>query len=229
MQTSITRPQILFIDGLPGSGKTMAATAIGGLLPHSRIFLETAPDHPLLAATPDSQGAAFADIGKTHSWNTFAAAALGKVESFLKSAGGDELYVFESHPMQSMARVLFQLDAPQAAIVRFWSDLQDRLDFAQPRLIYLQERDPLQAVKDSARKRGPAWEGYMVEALKQSPWMQARGLSSTDGVYEMLAEYAGLIERLADLWRFPMLKLPARPKSYDARTEALTKWAMGQE
>jgi hypothetical protein len=31
---------------------------------------------------------------------------------------------------------------------------------------------------------------------------------------------------LAGLWRFPMLKLPARPESYRARTDALTRWVM---
>ena len=64
-------------------------------------------------------GAAFADIGESHSWDSFAAAALGKLEAFLESAGCDELYVFESRPIQSTARVLFQLDAPQMSIRQF--------------------------------------------------------------------------------------------------------------
>jgi hypothetical protein len=91
MQTSISPTQILFIDGLPGSGKSMAAEAVGRHLSHSRILLETAPHHPLLVATPDRMGAAFADIHETHSWDSFAAAALGKLESFLKTAGCDVL------------------------------------------------------------------------------------------------------------------------------------------
>jgi len=228
MQTSIPRPQILFIDGLPGSGKSTAAAAVGRRLSHSRVFLETAPDHPLLAATPDRQGAAFADIHEIHSWDTFAAAALAKLESFLESAGGDGLYVFESHPIQSTVRVLFQLDAPRPMILRFWSDLQDRLAVAQPRLIYFQESNPLQAVKDIARQRGPSWESYLVEALKQSPWIRARALSGIDGVKEMLVEYAGLVDQLADLWRAPILTLPARPENYQARIDVLTKWVMGR-
>jgi hypothetical protein len=224
MQTSIPPTQILFIDGLPGSGKSMAAEAVGRHLPHSRVFLESAPDHPLLAATPDRMGAAFADIHEIHSWDSFAAAALGKLESFLKTAGCDVLYVFESHPIQSTVRVLFQLDAPQTSILQFWSDLQDRLAFVQPRLIYFQENTPLQAMKDIARKRGPAWESYLIEALKQSRWMHARALSSAEGVYEMLVAYADLINRLAGLWRFPVLTLPARPQNYEVRTDAMIKW-----
>jgi hypothetical protein len=225
MQTSIPRPQILFIDGLPGSGKSMAAEAVGGYL-SSRIFLESAPDHPLLVGTPDRMGAAFADIHEMHSGDSFAAAALGRLESFLEIAGCDVLFVFESHPIQSTVRVLFQLNAPQTTILQFWSDLQDRLAFVQPRLIYFQESNPLQAVKKIARMRGPAWERYLIEALEQSPWMQARALSGVEGTDQMLVEYADLIDQLADLWRFPILKLPARPESYEARTDALTKWVM---
>ena len=74
--------------------------------------------------------------------------------------------------------------------------------------------------------RGPTWESYLIEALKQSPWMQARALSGVEGAYQMLVEYADLIDQLANLWRFPMLKLPARPENYGARIDAMTKWVV---
>jgi hypothetical protein len=78
-----------------------------------------APDHPLLVAAPDQIGAAFAGIHEKHSADSFPAAALGKLDAFLKSAETDVLYVFESHPIQSTVRVLFQLDAPQTTILQF--------------------------------------------------------------------------------------------------------------
>ena len=136
------------------------------------------------------------------------------------------LYVFESHPIQSTVRVLFQLDAPQTTILQFWSDLQDRLAVVQPRLIYFLERNPLQALKEINRKRGPAWESYLVEAFEQSPWMQARALSGIEGADQMVVAYADLIDQLAELWRFPILKLPARPENYEARIHVLTEWVM---
>jgi hypothetical protein len=224
---SILRPQILFIDGLPGSGKTSAAVAVGSQFSISRVFLESAPDHPLLPVTPDRMGAAFADIHTTHSWQSFAAAAISKLDAFLKTAAGDVVYVFESHPIQSTLRVLFQLDAPQTAILQFWSELQDRLAGAQPRLVYFDESDPVQAIKDIARQRGPAWERYLVEAIRQSPWARARGLGEASALDEWFVAYADLVDRSAKSWRFPMLTLPARPGNYEQRTEALIKWATG--
>ena len=223
---SSAQPQILFIDGLPGSGKSTAAEAVGGAVSDSRVFVETAADHPLLVGIPDQKGAAFAGIHELHSIDSFTAAALGRLASFLEGAGHDVLYVFESHPIQSTVRVLFQLSAPQTTILQFWSDLQDRLAVVQPRLIYFQERDPLQALKEINRKRGPTWESYLVSAFEQSPWMKARALSGIEGAYQMFVAYADLVDQLADLWRFPMLKLPARPESYEARTDVLTKWVV---
>jgi hypothetical protein len=84
--------------------------------------------------------------------------------------------------------------------------------------------NPLQAIKEINRKRGQIWESYLIESFKQTPWMQARALSGVEGADQMIVEYADLIDRLADLWRFPMLKLPARSENYEARTDALIKW-----
>jgi hypothetical protein len=56
--------------------------------------------------------------------------------------------------------------------------------------------------------------------------MQARALSDAEGADQMFVAYANLVDQLADLWRFPMLKLPARPENYQARTDALTTWVV---
>ena len=49
--------------------------------------------------------------------------------------------------------------------------------------------------------RGPAWEGYLIESFKQTPWMQARALSGVEGADRMIVAYAELVDRLAGLWR----------------------------
>ncbi|WP_407112867.1 hypothetical protein [Bradyrhizobium sp. LMG 9283] len=220
----IPRPHILFIDGLPGSGKSMAAKAVGGHIHNSRVFTEIASNHPLLVGTPDPVGAGFVDIHETHSADSFAAAALRKLEYFLETTGDDTLYVFESHPIQSTVRVLFQLGAPRMTISHFWLHFQERLEYVQAGLIYFQENNPLEAISEIARKRDPTWKSYLIELTQRSPWMQSRALSGLEGVDQMLVEYASLVDHLVDLWRYPILKLAARPESYEQRTDALTKW-----
>jgi hypothetical protein len=218
------RPQIVFIDGLPGSGKSTAAVAIGARLSNSLVFLESDARHPLLVGVPDERGAAFADIHQFHSADSFADAALAKLEVFLRAAEGGVRYVFESHPIQSTARVLLQLDAPEATIMQFWSSLQDRLSAAAPCLVYLNESDPRGALTDAIRARGSAWEHYLIEACNHYPWMRARGLSGFGGMLELMANYVALMNRLVACWRFRLLTLTARPASYRERTDALIEW-----
>ena len=224
MRTVIQRPQILFIDGLPGSGKSTAAAEVGRRCPDSRIFLESQSDHPLLVGVPDRMGAAFGTIHQVHTPDSFATVALLKLDAFLEMAGSNVRYVFESHPLQSTVRVLFQLDAPETVILKFWSDLQDRLAPVEPWLLYLRERDPGQAMEAIFRERGVAWQSYVVEALSQSPWMKKRDLAGVAGLLEMFRHYSALNDELVDSWRFPRLALAARPESYEWRTNALIEW-----
>src|SRR5262245_57085201 len=217
-------PRIVFIDGLPGSGKSTAAVAIGRQLPGSRVFLESDPVHPLLVGVPDARGAAFADIHEFHSAGSFATAALETLEGFLTSAEGRTSYVFESHPIQSTVRVLLQLDAPETTILEFWSELQDILASGEPQLVYFEESEPRQALTDIIRTRGPAWESYVVDAFNRYPWMKARGLAGIGGILEMIAQYSALMDRLVGSWRFPLLRLAARPQNYPERTDALIEW-----
>jgi hypothetical protein len=183
------------------------------------------PNHPLLVGVPDrGMGAAFGTIHQVHTADSFATMALQKLDAFLETAGRDERYVFESHPLQSTVRVLLQLNAPEPAILKFWSDLQDGLAPVEPWLLYFRESDPGQAIEAIFRKRGLAWQSYVVEALSQSPWMKGRGLSGLAGLREMVRHYAAFSDQLVDSWRFPMLALAARPESYEGRTNALIDW-----
>ena len=225
----MARPRIVFIEGLPGSGKTTAAITIGHRLPRSRVFLESQMEHPLLVGVPDERGAAFADIHHIYSADSFAAAALVRLEGFLANTEPGTPYIFESHPIQSTVRVLLQLDAAEVTVLKFWSQLQDRLGLAEPQLVYLQENDPQRALTNIIRARGPAWERYVVDAFNRYPWMTARGLSGIGGMLEMIGQYAAMTDRLVALWRFPVLQLAARPASYQERTDAMIEWLAREE
>jgi hypothetical protein len=220
----MVRPQILFIDGLPGSGKSTTAMEVGQRFPQSRVYLESAAGHPLLVGSPDAMGAAFGKIHEVHSAESFAVAALDRLRAFLETAEDRALYVFESHPIQSTVRVLLQLDASGSLIEEFWRNLQDRLVAIEPRLLYLRESDPSQALSEIIQKRGPAWKSYVVEAFGHFPWMKSRGLSGIEGVRYLFVEYSKAIDRLVATWRFPSLALPARPTSYEERRETAFRW-----
>src|SRR5262245_8359741 len=112
-------PHLLFIDGLSGSDKSTNTVEIGRRISGSRVLLESQLGHPLLVGVPDEQGAAFANIHEVHSVESFAAEALARFEALMETAEGGVHYVFESHPVQSTVRVLGQLDAPEARVMKF--------------------------------------------------------------------------------------------------------------
>jgi len=222
----MARPRILFIDGLPGAGKSTTAMQVGRRFPRSLVYLESATDHPLLVGSPDAMGAAFSKIHEVHSAESFSTAALDRLDVFLKAANDSAFYVFESHPIQSTVRVLLQLNASEPMIERFWRDMQDSLNLGsvEPRLLYLRENDPRQALSEIFQKRGSAWERYVIEAFGHFPWMKSRGLSGISGVSQLFVEYSAVIDRLVAGWRFPSLALPARPASYEQRSETIMRW-----
>jgi hypothetical protein len=90
-------------------------------------------------------------------------------------------------------------------VLKFWSELQDRLGSADLQLVFLQENDPQQQLTDIIRARGPVWERYVVDAFDRYPWMKARGLSGVGGMLEMIGQYSVLTDHLVALWRFAVL------------------------
>ena len=90
--------------GSQAPGRARPRPHFGADFPSSRVFLESEPAHPLLLGAPDTRH-------KVHSAESFAAAALEKLEDFLASAEGGTPYVFQSHLTQSTVRVLLQCEA----------------------------------------------------------------------------------------------------------------------
>jgi hypothetical protein len=45
----------------------------------------------------------------------------------------------------------------------------------------------------------------------------------------MIGQYSALTDRLVALWRFPVLRLAARPANYQERTDAMIEWLARKE
>src|SRR5215468_11822797 len=89
----MARPQILCIDNLPGSGKSTTALDVGGRFPRSRVYLESAADHPLLVGSPDPMGAAFPKIHELDPVYSFATAPLDRLlRAFVGADPGSQLH-----------------------------------------------------------------------------------------------------------------------------------------
>jgi len=86
--------------------------------------------------------------------------------------------------------VFVQLNPPETVIMNFWSDLQDLLGFAEPRLQYFHQNDPWQALKNIVRKARASLREIMVDAVSRYPWTKARDLSGSDALFAAIEEYS---------------------------------------
>jgi len=216
---------LIFIEGLPGSGKSVSAENLArGLSAKGKtvkMFNEMDPTNPLHTTAIDPQGAAFGDIHLTFNIEGFAHQSLERYRDLPFALKEGTTTIFESFPMQSHVRVLMQMDAPRSFIDQFWSDVQDALRPLAPALVYFEETDPESALRRILELRGPEWEKYIVNALCQSPYATTRSLTDVDGIIRMMSDYNTLTQELFKSWDLDKKLLPARPQDYAGRDAAI--------
>ena len=112
------RTRMVFVDGLPGSGKSMTAEYVASELEQRglrcRLLREREPDHPL------NVGGDLHPSGSTTGTQMFAAYTIGSfVEESLarwnafvaEAIGSERVTILDSYPFQNSLRVLLQMDA----------------------------------------------------------------------------------------------------------------------
>ena len=216
---------LIFIEGLPGSGKSVSAENLArGLTAKGhtvKMFNEMDPTNPLHTAAIDPQGAAFADAHLRFNIEGYSHQSLEKYRDLRFSLREGATTIFESFPMQSHVRVLMQMDAPLSFIEQFWRDIQEALRPLAPALLYFEETDPDSALRRILELRGEKWAEYIVGALSQSPYAVSRSLTGVEGVIQMMSDYNALTQRLFSSWDLDKKMLPARPQDYAGRDAAI--------
>jgi hypothetical protein len=219
--------ELIFIEGLPGSGKSESSRKLAANLSAAglavKTFIETDQINPLHTGDLDPEGAAFADVHLRFTPDAFAQQSLEKYQA-LRHFPFEGALIFESFPIQSHIRVLLQMDAGEECISRFWSNLQDALEPLQPALIFFEESDPEAALRRIIEHRGQRWGEYIVGALQQSPYATARGLRGLEGILQLMSDYNTLMNTLVTTWRFDRLVLEARPSDYANRDRQILTW-----
>src|SRR5262245_13749196 len=175
--------KLIFVDGLPGSGKSTTAEHIAGELGRTgvpcRLLRERELDHPL------NVGGELHPSGSTTGGQLFAAYTVGafveesltRWDAFVREAASVErVNVLDSYPFQNSVRVLSQMDADPATLAGYQSSVERKTAGLDPVLIYLDPGDAAQAVRAITERRGPAWTDYMIAVVTDCPYATSRGL-----------------------------------------------------
>jgi len=219
--------QTLFVEGMPGSGKSTSAAKLQVSLAAQGVgvaaFQEMAAAHPLHVGELDEMGAAMARVHEKFQPSEFAELALARCRSFRAEA---DVTIFESFPIQSYLRVLMQMGAEPSEIWSFWDELQEAFNDANPALIYFREPTPGANFREVAASRGREWTEYIVASMEQTPYASSRGLKGFEGIAKLFRDYGELSVSAVERWRFPKLELPATPESFEDRDQSVLRFAL---
>jgi hypothetical protein len=206
--------RMIFVDGLPGSGKSATGNYIAGELAQRgvpcRLLRERETDHPLNVGGDlhPSGSTTGARLFAAYTIGSFIEESLARWNAFVAEATGSErVNVLDSYPFQNSVRVLSQLDADPITLGAYQSRVEETVAGLDPVLIYLDPGDAERAVRAIAEQRGPAWTDYAIAVITECPYASSRNLQGMDGAVAIIRAYKQLLDESVARFPFPKLVL----------------------
>jgi hypothetical protein len=209
--------KLIFVEGLPGSGKTTTASWLASRLQSERLMvnllLEHQPEHPLnvggtLHPSGSTTGEAFF---QRYTPASCAHERLQRWQAFVRAAlQAEAISVLDSYPFQNTVRVLLQLNATPDGMREYAGHVEALVMPLQPVLMYFNHQDLGHAfhhLSYISAQRGKAWTDYMVELVTHCPYAMARHLEGFSGALAVLRDYKLLTDALLRQSRLPRLVL----------------------
>jgi hypothetical protein len=215
--------KIIFIDGLPGSGKSTTAEYVAGELEPRRIpcrlLREREPAHPLNVGGDlhPSGSTTGARLFAAYTVASFVEESLARWDAFVAEAmGAERVYVLDSYPFQNSVRVLLQMDADSTTLAVYQGSVLEKVAGLNPVLIYLDPGDAARTIRAIAERRGSAWTDYAVAVITECPYASTHGLQGLNGATEILRSYKQLLDEAVARFPFPKLVLTDCHRRWEA-------------
>jgi adenylate kinase family enzyme len=181
--------QIVFIEGVPGSGKSTMAEQLcsnaASLGIDVRWYLEESPDNPVRMGVGNA----------TKSQGHFADECLSSWASFAdKCQGQKTVHIFEGIAFQSTVR--FMMERRENGIERYYRRFEEIVGCLNPRMVYLRPRDVASHSQDVCDLRGENWSHKVSGYLAQTQYSSYHELNGVSGMHQFWAKYAELCDDL---------------------------------
>lgn len=210
------RTHLIFVDGLPGSGKSTTAEYVASELNRHgiscRLLRERETDHPLNVGGDlhPSGSTTGAQLFEAYSVGSFIDESLARWNAFVAEAlSSERVNILDSYPFQNSVRVLFQMDADPATLAIYQSRVEEKAAGLSPALLYLDPGDAEQTLRAIATQRGPTWTDYAIAVVTECPYASSRGLQGMNGAAVLLQAYKHLLDESVARFPFPRLVLSA--------------------
>ncbi len=219
-------PRVIFVDGLPGCGKSTTAQRISlHLRKHgyaARWVFEHEKDHPIYTedatrALREQRADADPDL-LTRGVDHYRNLARQLTEN------SDETIIFEGTLFQAAVGTQLLLDAPTAAINAVFDDTLAALAPHDIALVYFRPEDPVAAVEHTARERGEWFTDFVVSHFAATPLGQKEQINSWPQALSCFARQQRQCNALVSRFTGESLILNPQAGDWDQRNLEITEF-----
>jgi hypothetical protein len=198
--------QLILVDGIPGSGKSVVAQTIARRLRATdqpvRWWYEEELGHGIYLFRDAATLQVVTDDLFSGAHEGVVAAALKKWGSFAAEARNTgTTIVADGTFFGYLTWTLLYLDRPETETRAYVRRVQEALASLTVRLIYLRQRDVGATMRNLVSVRGSGWAERAIRKAVESPYGRAHGLDRIDGfdgLTQFWSDYQRLEERLFD-------------------------------
>lgn len=212
--------RLIFIEGLPGSGKSSIASEL-----HSRIvlrdidcswYLEETKEHPV---TPSV-------LRATASQANFHNRCLQSWAEFVQSGiMSNTVHILEGCAFQSTIRFMLEYGADRNQILKYVMEFEQKVYPLLPAMIYLYQENPRSFLEDIVfPKRGVAWVNKVSSYLASTPCCRERGWTDQNGMTNFWILYRNLCDEVLHLMKMPILRVEITNQNWVFILERILKW-----
>jgi hypothetical protein len=177
--------RLLFIEGIPGSGKTEISKQLCLLIQTAGIeakwYLEELSDHPV---HPRS-------LLQRCNEPSFPTECLSAWQNFVMRAEcSSTLHILDGSAFQSTVRFMMQSEYSEIEIEQYYRKFEDIIAPLSPALVYLRPANAFDYSHATARHRGASWSTKVAKYLSDTRYCQNRQLKGIEGMCDFWDAYA---------------------------------------
>lgn len=209
-------PRLVIVEGIMGSGKSIATLDIAWRLNASDIaaigITEGVAPHPIRFDWDEP-------------WNEMpptrlAKSSVAKWKSFVDAAlTSDRISIVDGQLFHGGLTSLFLLEAEFELMAAYCREIVSAAAPLSPLLVYFRQTDVDKAICLICEERGEDWVKYQTNWKLESPYAKARHLAGVDGLIAVYREYRDLTDRLYHDLDIPKISIENSGRewaSYDA-------------
>jgi thymidylate kinase len=211
---------LIFVEGLPGSGKTTTTQWIVDTLCRfgrdARGALERDTTHPLHAFWTWGDGYRENEqVEEPFEAEKFTRRIIDRVKLLVQTLQGQEqILVIEAYPFQAAVRNHLRMGASRGDIERCYQEFQSAVNSLASLLIYLDVENMEARFEQIVRERGVGFHDLLIGSVVKAPYGRSRSLSGWAGMIHFYREYDALVQEFLAEWRGSLLKLSPEQESW---------------